>query len=688
MVENKKVTFSFGWLALKLLGKSLYSNAWSAISELVANGFDAHAKNVYVYMNIEDKSSATIEIFDDGIGMSIEDMQIYAQVGYNRREDFKKKHENTPVPQDIMGRKGIGKLAALYLSSNYFLYSKTEDTSQNCWEMNYTENAEDTNERPSLNPVVIGPQVECEEIWNAIETGTFLKLINVNLSGLGEQAFSALESKLANYFSLDSMPDKKIFLCIKYSAKTPISFKEVSKRIAFKNMAFIEYSPENLSSQNIKTLEVKGTPQQIPYSKINENYEHHIDVCPLTMPKNISTKYEGISKDGEPIEKTFSLRGWLGIHCTISSDSGKINDDSFMKNKFYNPTQLRLYVRNKLAIENFLNVINSTQTYANYIEGEINFDILDDDDFPDIATSNRQGLDEHDERVALLIKILSPIIRSLIDKRAALAQKMKDEQKGIIDRRTRNAKAQFSQEVSDEVEKFDSLSNEQKVEFNTIITNKVKGDLQPKDKYIIFFSHSSKDKCFTDFIYGILLEQGVWENEIFYTSRDDNPDKYSDITPLNHQIHECITNLNTMLFYLIGGKYKSSEFCMFEGGAGWATRSIGDYPIMAIKYEHIPRFLTNGKNEFVICPKGVIELDRETYLAIVGLINRLIDHVNAGRKIFSLEEANKINETELPSTLELYKRKEDEKKYMNTTILEHWDCYVDQNLKAYLETLE
>ena len=46
-----KIDFTFGWLELKLLGKSLYSNAWSAISELVANGFDANAQNVYVYIN-------------------------------------------------------------------------------------------------------------------------------------------------------------------------------------------------------------------------------------------------------------------------------------------------------------------------------------------------------------------------------------------------------------------------------------------------------------------------------------------------------------------------------------------------------------------------------------------------------------------------------------------------------------
>lgn len=65
----QKVEFSFGWLALKLLGKSLYSNAWSAISELVANGFDANAKNIYIYINMINKSKSLVEIIDDGIGL-------------------------------------------------------------------------------------------------------------------------------------------------------------------------------------------------------------------------------------------------------------------------------------------------------------------------------------------------------------------------------------------------------------------------------------------------------------------------------------------------------------------------------------------------------------------------------------------------------------------------------------------
>lgn len=130
--ENGKIDFSFGWLALKLLGKSLYSNAWSAISELVANGFDAQAKNVYVYIDNSDKSNSVIELFDDGTGMDESGMQIYARVGFNKRE-VKNFHDDDYLP---MGRKGIGKLAALYLSEDYLILSKT-DHSDLKWKMTY-----------------------------------------------------------------------------------------------------------------------------------------------------------------------------------------------------------------------------------------------------------------------------------------------------------------------------------------------------------------------------------------------------------------------------------------------------------------------------------------------------------------------------------------------------------------------
>ena len=81
----EKIPFSLNYNALKMFGRQLYSNAWAAISELVANGFDAGAENVYLYIDMRDKEKATIELFDNGTGMSFEELkQKYVKIGRNR----------------------------------------------------------------------------------------------------------------------------------------------------------------------------------------------------------------------------------------------------------------------------------------------------------------------------------------------------------------------------------------------------------------------------------------------------------------------------------------------------------------------------------------------------------------------------------------------------------------------------
>lgn len=121
------------------------------------------------------------------------------------------------------------------------------------------------------------------------------------------------------------------------------------------------------------------------------------------------------------------MTGWIGIHTSINKEDAILNDPDYLKNKAYRPNQLRLYVRKKLAVENFLDYIKNTQAFSNYIEGEISFDILDDNELGDIATSNRQGFVEDDERVQLLIEILKPIINYLIRMRIKIANQVSSE---------------------------------------------------------------------------------------------------------------------------------------------------------------------------------------------------------------------------------------------------------------------
>jgi hypothetical protein len=671
--EVGKVDFTFGWLAMKLLGKSLYSNTWSALSELVANGFDAGAEEVYIFIDKRNKNESIIEIFDNGKGMTDEEIHTYVKVGYNKREDpnFKEKMK-TLKP---MGRKGIGKLAALYLSSNYYILTKTEDGSSSKWQMTYTELEGHEDEKPFLKSMQDNITLSCNKKWNEFKTGTFLRLTDVNLDGKGSVAFDSLEHKLSNYFSLNNT-NRKIKLCI-YDGKS-IVFKDIVKSIAFKNMAYIEHYKDDKMSLEDKYQEVSTSTLEIPYTKKfkdgEEKYQHSIEISNFKeegIPLRGKVLLETI--DGEEKEMPYTLKGWIGIHSSIKQSIAKNNDDNFRKNTHYNPNQLRLYVRGKLAIENFLNIVDNTQAFVNYIEGEISFDILDDDNLQDIATSNRQSMDEHDPRIELLKDLLKPIIDDLIDKRHKLADAIKLKEKTLQDTLDNNAKKQFSKEVDLEIKSFgDKVPKEIQSELSTVIVNKVQGDVKLKEDRLVFLSHMSKDSNYTNFIYELLLSKGAKESEFFYTSRNGKKQDPSNTKALKDIIKKSIVNTNNLIFYLTSKNYKDSEFCMFEGGAGWATRAVGEYLLWTLNYDDIPKFLTNGRSETVI-DKSLNELN---YNAIIITLNTIINHINDGRRIKGEDEIKLFDEVDFPNKVELAKESKTVEDYMDSDILEYWTTYI------------
>ena len=664
----------------------MYSNAWSAISELVANGFDAGAKNVYVYIDITKKNDAVIELFDDGIGMDNAGIATYVKVGFNKRIAADKP---TDVNYLTMGRKGIGKLAALYLSENYYLVTKTSEGKSN-WQMIYQENSSDEDERPFLSKTEDEIDIHCKDKWNSCPTGTLLQMNHVNLTGLGDAAFDALSKKLSNFFALDSMNGRKIHLCVNDRNNKTIAFKAVEKEIAFKNMAFIDYNSKDKNSNIPEIIESNiGNTIKFPFNKLNgkQYYEHTVKIEDFESIENIESHgtISCTNINGETVEKNYALTGWIGLHGSIDSKQATQNDPLFSRNKFYNPIQLRLYVRNKLAVENFLNVINNTQAFVNYIEGEIHFDILDEDDLPDIATSNRQNLDEHDPRVLLLVEIVKKVVTNLIGKRTDLAEKIKRQQDNLLARQNDNAKKQFTKEVESEVENFPGLNESQKSTLTTIVANKIKGDVVPKSDYIVFISHSREDKIITDFIYHILKHKGAKDSEFFYTSRDDNVDQYENPESLAVQIKQNILKDNVLLLYLTSNAYKASEFCMFEGGAGWATRSVGEYIVLSLTYPEMPKFITNGKLEFCFEKNKDIPLDRSTYLFVLKMLNKIIRHLNTGRHANAENEISEFAESTIPSDLELSKQKQLVTDFMDNDIKEYWDFYITKKLQPYMD---
>lgn len=412
--EVKKIPFNFTYFAMKLLGKNLYSNPWTAISEIVANGVDANANNVYVLVDMRNKEHAIVEIFDDGKGMSFSDLsEKYTLIGRNKRLS----EDN--ISGKTLGRKGIGKLAALYLSPKYYLYTKTRNRSDSVWVVD-TSSIKDS-DVPALIEV---PNDEIQLIaaqkWSELPTGTMIHLSDVDLRKIGPERLKSLPVILADYY-LETAIECNIQVCVLASPCDQISFSPIKKEINFDTLYGIFDNTEYGFKKLLKPA-VYLTKQTV-YPKVDTPRS---TVVLDNTRFNCEDTIELTDLDGNIRELPYKMTGWIGIHCSLDNDI-LVRNSPNAKRLQHHPNALRLYVRGKLAVNNLMNYVASSQALANYIEGEISFDILDDDGFEDASTSNREGYSINDPRIKILINIVGKIISALISERNKIGKTINDE---------------------------------------------------------------------------------------------------------------------------------------------------------------------------------------------------------------------------------------------------------------------
>lgn len=97
---------------VKHLGLQMYAGAVPALAELIANAWDADAENVHLTLPVNTPltKKSRIVVEDDGTGMTFDEVNDrFLLVGGDRRK-FGQKTKRFRRP--VMGRKGIGKLAA------------------------------------------------------------------------------------------------------------------------------------------------------------------------------------------------------------------------------------------------------------------------------------------------------------------------------------------------------------------------------------------------------------------------------------------------------------------------------------------------------------------------------------------------------------------------------------------------
>ena len=419
---DNQIFFNFSYFALNLLGKNLYSTPLSAISEIVANGLDAQASNVKLYINMEDKEHSIIEILDNGTGMTYSDLaNKYVFMGKNKRDELPEE-----LKQSVMGRKGIGKLSALYLSKKYYIITKTQEEGEAVWCLDTINSNE--SETPSLQRCNSSDvPFATDSYFKNFKSGTVILLPDVNLVGIGTQSIEGLKANLSDYFLTNSI-DCKIEVCIVNSKNEKLNFETIQKSIAYKNMcAFIDNTKEDYAKNLANYVRYTKTK----YDEVKNKKREVVKINPNEFPE-LSGEHEFTLEDRHTkINIPYKLEGWIGIHSSIEQSYASDNDERFIRNKVYTPAKLRLYIRKKLAVENFMELMGRTQAFDNYIEGEISFDILDDDRLEDIATTNRQNLKPDDERVRFLVTILNPVLGRLVKERTKFGNQISAEEDAI-----------------------------------------------------------------------------------------------------------------------------------------------------------------------------------------------------------------------------------------------------------------
>jgi Histidine kinase-, DNA gyrase B-, and HSP90-like ATPase len=111
------------------LGIQMYQSPVAAIAELVSNSWDADAKSVRIVFPKNLSNSATIEIADDGDGMTFDECENrYLNVGYCRRGIGSE--ERSPGGRPILGRKGIGKFAGFGIAEIVVIDTTSKKTGE------------------------------------------------------------------------------------------------------------------------------------------------------------------------------------------------------------------------------------------------------------------------------------------------------------------------------------------------------------------------------------------------------------------------------------------------------------------------------------------------------------------------------------------------------------------------------
>lgn len=367
--KNNKHNFEFNVdiNVINHLGVGLYSSTPAALTELVANAWDADANEVTITISPDAKS---IVIEDDGHGMDVQGIkERFLKVGYSRRNTAKGRKSESGK-RDVMGRKGIGKLSMFALA----------------------DNVQVTSQRAGQD--IVAFQIDVPELKKSIENhknivldeisgkpfkkghGTRIELKDV-LTGL-KTTEGYLRLKLARRFSIiDSTNDFSIILN--------------NKKIKKEDRGFYQYIQFLWAFDQNSKKEVEG---------LSKNIASYAD--------------EATGKPVRCVDGLVNTFDFDGNQIQVSGYIASVAEPKNLGSKDESANMISIFANGRVFAEDVLPEFNSAKYYKNYLVGEIHANFLDDDGI-DRATASREAIKKDDPKYRALMKFLTDHLTDIGD---------------------------------------------------------------------------------------------------------------------------------------------------------------------------------------------------------------------------------------------------------------------------------
>lgn len=534
---------------LELLGPNLYTNIYYVLAELIANAYDADAKNVYIISNKDD-----IRVEDDGHGMSYEagDIAKYLNVaGVSRTTETESLTKSGTRRK--MGRKGVGKLAALSVSEDVDVLTTVNGEKSGFVLTRHPENGHDLKAIPD-------DQIVFERI---ADHGSAIIMRNPQY-----RLHKTLDAVKRNLLKIFPLIDANFRIHV-LRGKEEVTIEDFDRSIMGELCALVTLGDK------FKPL-CDLVPDSHPDRRSDLVVAQATKAVPITMKAN----------DGKEHEYSLEVLGWIGAYKSTRGRKAELTDfpDNFVS----------LFANEKMGEFNILPVVGQNKLNEVYVVGQLHVDLFELTELQDMALSNRQGYKSDDPRYeAVREYVRGELLADILKRRETYTdivnadkKKQKEEAQRNDEAKLRAAVDAFRRKASEEaataLAKLGvNVSREAMEHAISKSINDNSPDLGLKatvdsQKKKILISQTYPDKAFADIIYQMLVFNDVPPDDILYTNCDDEvcrvPENRGVYDYLREFFVESYSTQKIFVLFVTSENTKVSWGAITEVGASWITK--------------------------------------------------------------------------------------------------------------------